>query len=166
LLHAYALLKADLGKTFPLVLAGGQGWLMDNFQKNLDTLNLRQDVIALGYVDDETLQWLYQNCFAFIYPSLFEGFGLPVIEAMGFGAPVVVSNVTSIPEIVGNAGMLIDPTSEKEIYQSMRKLALNPEFRADLKKMAYQEASKFSWNSAAAAVLQCYREVLERDRLF
>jgi glycosyltransferase involved in cell wall biosynthesis len=166
LLRAYALLKADLGGTFPLVFAGGKGWLMDDFEKEIDALDLRKDVIMLGYTEDETLQWLYQNCFAFIYPSFFEGFGLPVLEAMSLGAAVVASNVTSIPEIVGNAGMLINPTGENEIYQAMRLLATDPELRFNFKEEARRQASQFSWESAARTILLCYQEVLERGRLF
>ena len=166
LLQAYALLKGNLGKTFPLVLAGGRGWLMDDFEEKLEALNLRQDVILLDYVDDETLQWLYQNCFAFIFPSLFEGFGLPVLEAMSLGAPVIASHVSSIPEIVGQAGILVDPRNEERLAQAMRKLVTDPNFRIDLKEKTIQQASQFPWKSAAGAVLQAYREMLSRDRLF
>jgi glycosyltransferase involved in cell wall biosynthesis len=166
LLQAYALLKASLGKTFPLVFAGGGGWLMDDFEKELDALNLRQDVVLLGYVDDEALRWLYQNCFAFIFPSYFEGFGLPVLEAMSLGAPIIASDVSSIPEIVGQAGVLIDPTIEEALSLAMHKIATDPGFRIDLKKKAIQQASQFSWKSAAGAVLQAYREILFRDRRF
>jgi len=166
LLQAYALLKGSLGKTLPLVLAGGRGWLMDDFEEKLEALNLRQDVILLDYVDDETLRWLYQNCFAFIFPSLFEGFGLPVLEAMSLGAPVIASHVSSIPEIVGQAGVLINPTNEEALSQAMHKIATNPGFRVDLKKKALQQASQFSWKSTASTALQCYRDVLSRDPIF
>lgn len=166
LLRAYASLKRDLGKSLPLVLAGGRGWLMDDFEKTVESMNLRQDVILLGYVEDEALQWLYQNCFAFVYPSLFEGFGLPVLEAMSLGAPIISSEVTSIPEIVGPAGILVNPLNEKAIYEAMSNLAKDEDLRVDLKSAAIRQASKFSWNSAARAVLQAYREVLSWDRIF
>ena len=114
LIRAYSLLKAKHGQTFPLVLAGARGWLMQDFEKELDSLNLQNDIIILGYIDDPTLQWLYQNCFAFVYPSLFEGFGLPVLEAMSLGAAVLTSNFSSLPEIVGEAAILIDPRGRRE----------------------------------------------------
>ena len=77
LLQAYARLKAQVGESFPLALAGGKGWLMEDFESFVDKLGLRRDIVGLGYVEEAELQWLYQNCFAFLYPSLFEGFGLP-----------------------------------------------------------------------------------------
>jgi glycosyltransferase involved in cell wall biosynthesis len=162
LLEAYALLKKDGSKTFPLVLAGGRGWLMDDFKKEAESLGLQQDIVLPGYVDDETLQWLYRNCFAFLYPSYFEGFGLPVIEAMSLGAPVIASNTTSLPEIVGQAGILVDPTSKEELCQAMIQLSSDPEFRNSLKEKAIARASQFSWHSAAASTLECYRGLLPR----
>lgn len=166
LLLAYALLKADLGGTYPLVLAGGKGWLMDEFEKDLDVLNLRQDVILLGYIENETLRWLYQNCFAFIYPSLFEGFGMPVLEAMSLAAPVIASRVSSIPEIVGDAGILIDPSQEGEISRAMGNLVRNPGLRQTLKEKAKHQAARFSWKSSARKVLDLYQDVIQRDPIF
>ena len=128
-----------MGKMFPLVLAGGKGWLMDDFIKELESLDLQQEVILLGYVDDQVLQWLYRNCFAFLYPSYFEGFGLPAMEAMSLGAAVIASNITSIPEIIGQAGILIDPTSQEEIGPAMRKLVSEPGCRNKLREKAGPE---------------------------
>lgn len=160
LLQAYAMLKTKVGKTFPLVLAGNQGWLMEDFQDQIDSLGLYQDVILLGYVDDNTLQWLYQNCFAAIYPSLFEGFGLPVLEAMTLGALVITSNSTSIPEIAGSSAILIDPLQEEEIYEALFKLVSNKIYREALKQKALQQARKFSWSSSAAKILDLYQKVV------
>lgn len=166
LLRALARLKAGRNETFPLVLAGGRGWLMDDFGKDIETLNLKGDVLMLGYVDDESLGWLYQNCFAFVYPSLFEGFGLPVLEAMSLGTPVIASDTTSIPEIVGHAGLLVDPLRNDMLYEAMRKLYEHPELRIDLKKKAVLQVSQFSWRTTAKAVRQCYQEVLLKGPLF
>ena len=160
LLQAYARLKAQLGKTFPLVFVGAQGWMMDDFEKRIGELNLQQDVLRIGYVDDNTLQWLYQNCFAFVFPSLFEGFGLPVLEAMSLGAPVIASGITSIPEIVGDAGILVEPLKGEEIYRAMLLLSEDPSLRARLGEKALKQASKFNWKAAARAVLECYKELL------
>lgn len=159
LLQAYARLKAHLGKTYPLVLAGGKGWLMDDFERTVDELGLRQDVILLGYVDDVTLQWLYQNCFAFVYPSLFEGFGLPVLEAMSVGAPVIVSKVTSLPEIVKEAGLLIDPLDEENLLATMLNLTLEQSRRNNLRQQAITRASRFSWENAAKQAMTIYQEM-------
>ena len=160
LLQAYARLKAHLGQTYPLVLAGGRGWLMDDFEKSLDSLDLRQDVILLGYVDDAALQWLYQNCFAFVYPSLFEGFGLPVLEAMGLGAAVITSNVSAIPEIVRSAGAMIDPTDEERIFRAMLQLIEQENWRTSLRQASLARATLFSWDRAARKVLDVYAQVL------
>lgn len=161
LLQAYATLKSKLKKTFPLVLAGGRGWLVEDFERDLDALELRRDFILLGYVEDETLKWLYQNCFAFIYPSLFEGFGMPVLEAMSLGAPVIASRVSSIPEIVGDAGILVDPSQEGEIAEAMANLVQNPGLRQALKEGAKKVAKNFSWKASALSLLEHYQNLME-----
>jgi glycosyltransferase involved in cell wall biosynthesis len=163
LLKAYALLKKEKTSHLPLVLAGGHGWLMDDFIRALDGLGLRQDVILLGHVDDVTLQWLYQNCFAFVFPSFFEGFGLPVVEAMTLGAPVIASQVASIPEIVGDAGLLIDPHSEGSIMKAMRELSECEPIRRDLRERSLAGAARFSWKTAAAELMKCYEAVIARN---
>ena len=154
-----------MGHPFPLVIAGGEGWLMGEFRADIEGLGLSEDVILLGYVDDYTLQWLYQNCFAFLYPSLFEGFGLPVVEAMTLGAAVITSNTSSIPEITGPAALLIDPRQEEELFQAMRKLILDQEFRVALKNKALEQARAFSWNDAAVKMLELYQTALQQPKL-
>ncbi len=156
LLRAYAHHKARFGKVLPLVHAGGPGWLMNDFKDQIRKLNLQEDVILLGYVDDITLRWLYQNCFAFVYPSYFEGFGLPVLEAMSLGSAVIASNTTSIPEIVGEAGVLIDPTQDEEIANKMDILAEDEERLATLRSIAMQQARRFSWEKAALETINLY----------
>jgi glycosyltransferase involved in cell wall biosynthesis len=158
LLRAYSLLKRDIGGTFPLVLAGGKGWLIEDFEKEIDSFDLRPDVISLGYVDDETLRWLYQSCFAFVYPSFFEGFGLPVLEAMTLGAPVITSNVSSLPEIVGDAGILIDPFHEQELFQAMRRLVEDAPYRIEMQEKGLRRSAQFSWSTTASQVLELYQK--------
>ena len=164
LLLAYARLKKKSGGAFPLVLAGGKGWLMEEFGKFIEELGLQQDVIFLGYVEDTELQWLYQNCFAFLYPSLYEGFGLPVLEAMTLGAPVITSNRTSLPEVVGADGLLVDPLQEEEISQAMLKLSTDPALRVALGDRSRNRAKQFSWARTANEVLKVYEQVLEKQR--
>jgi glycosyltransferase involved in cell wall biosynthesis len=137
---------------------------MGDFEKVLDEVALRQDAVLLGYVDDEALQWLYQNCFAFVYPSLFEGFGLPVLEAMSLGAPVVTSDTTSLPEIVGAAGLLVNPLEEEDISQAMLKLSTGQVSREALKEMALRRSGAFSWTHTAEAVLQWYKDVASTSK--
>jgi glycosyltransferase involved in cell wall biosynthesis len=165
LLRAFARLKAHLGQVAPLVLAGGKGWLVEDLSRLIDTLGLGGDVIITGYVDDQALQWLYQNCFAALYPSLFEGFGLPVLEAMSLGAAVVTSNVTSIPEITGEAALLVNPYQEQDLLAAMLRLVTNSGLRDELKTKAPPQASRFRWDSAAQLALQCYEQALLAPRL-
>jgi glycosyltransferase involved in cell wall biosynthesis len=163
LLRAYARFTRKRREEIPLVLAGGRGWLMDDFQKDLEDLDLTRDVIMLGYTDDRSLRWLYQNCLAFVYPSLFEGFGMPVLEAMSLGAPVVASKVSSIPEIVGEAGILVDPTKDEDIHGAMRALQAAPDMGMKLGEKAIQRARQFSWESAARSVLEGYGGALSTE---
>jgi glycosyltransferase involved in cell wall biosynthesis len=157
LLRAYARHKARSGKVLPLVHAGGPGWLMDDFKDQIRKLKLDDDVILLGYVDNTTLQWLYQNCFAFIYPSFFEGFGMPVLEAMSQGAAVIASNITSIPEIVGNAGILVSPVLDEQLANAMDELAEDEKRLETLKLAALAQAARFSWNRSAQETLKLYQ---------
>ena len=156
LLQAYSLHKSRFGRVLPLVHAGGPGWLMHDFQDQIRRLDLQQDVILLGYVDDMTLQWLYQNCFAFVYPSHFEGFGLPVLEAMSLGAAVIASDTTSIPEIVADAGILVNPADVEQISNAMNEFAEDEKRVATLRSAARERSSLFSWKQAAKRTLKLY----------
>jgi glycosyltransferase involved in cell wall biosynthesis len=144
---------------YPLVVAGGKGWLEDDLQEYVGKLNLNESVKLLGYVSDEALNWLYRNCFAFIFPSLYEGFGLPVLEAMSLGAAVIASNATSIPEVAGDAAHHIDPLSETDMTDAMCLLAGNEAYRRNLKERAPGQAQLFSWQKTARNVLDVYNHV-------
>jgi glycosyltransferase involved in cell wall biosynthesis len=156
LLRAYARHKARFGSVMPLVHAGGPGWLMNDFKDQIRKLNLQNDIFLLGYVDDEMLKWLYQNCFAFVYPSFFEGFGLPVLEAMSLGAAVITSQTTSIPEIVGEAGILVDPAQEHQIADAMDELADDNKKLIALRHASAQQAACFDWKQSAKKALELY----------
>ncbi len=160
LLEAYANHKAKMGNALPLVHAGGSGWMMENFNHQIISLGLQDDVILLGYVDETTLQWLYQNCFALIYPSLFEGFGLPVLEAMSLGTAVITSNTTSIPEIIGQAGILVNPLVNSQISDAMDQLMGNENQRQALKRAALKRSELFSWEKSAQETLDLYSILL------
>jgi glycosyltransferase involved in cell wall biosynthesis len=165
LAQAYARLKAEVGATYPLVLAGGRGWLMEDFEDYLIELGIREDVHLLGYVDDSTVIWLLKNCFALVYPSLFEGFGLPVLEAMSQGAAVITSNTTSIPEVIGDAGLLIDPMDVESIYQAMRQLYQGEIDRSSLQTRGLERSKLFSWQSSARQVMSIYEQVMGMEKL-
>lgn len=160
LVEAYARYLALGGAPMPLVLAGGKGWLMDDFQKHLNELQIDAQIVMAGYVSDDELIWLYRNCYANLYPSLFEGFGLPVLEGMQFGAPTLTSNSTSIPEVAGEAAILLAPKDVEAWAQAMLRLTANRQERDQLSVAAREQAGRFDWKLSAAALLQLYEEAL------
>lgn len=160
LLKAYATLPKNIISEMPLVFAGGHGWMLEDFESLINELNLQDHVILLGYSTEEELAWLYQNCFCLVYPSFFEGFGLPVLEAMSAGSVVISSEVSSLPEIVGEAGILIDPNNLDDLVSAMYRLFSDNNFYQQLKKMSLIEAKKFSWEQTAKNVLTVYNAVI------
>lgn len=160
LLDAYRILKAESGSTLPLVLAGGQGWLLQHFDALLYGLEPGREVILPGYVSDNEMEWLYRNCFGFLYPSLFEGFGMPVLEALGFGAPVLCSNTSSLPEAAGEAALFFDPLDAREIAATMQHLVSGEVSRDLLRAAAHRQARKFSWAGSASRLRELYDHVM------
>jgi glycosyltransferase involved in cell wall biosynthesis len=160
LVLAYAnYLKAG-GRKMPLVLAGGKGWLMDDFKAYVETLGVADDVVMTGYVSDDELIWLYRNCYGNLYPSLFEGFGLPVLEGMQFGAPTLSSNTTSMPEVAGDAAIMIAPGEPESWTHAMLELAASPDKRQALKTDALVRSRKFNWELSASAMLAIYDKAM------
>lgn len=154
LLMAYRLLPMALRKKYPLAIVGGKGW---NMVKDLEDVKDIEGVKWLGYVSDADLGELYRNAKIFAYPSLYEGFGLPVIEAQQFGVPVVTSNISSLPEAAGDGGLLIDPKNPKAIARALQRVLEDKELYQKLSKRAKSHAQNFSWEKAARETL----EVLE-----
>jgi glycosyltransferase involved in cell wall biosynthesis len=159
LLEAYA----RSGSSLPLVLAGGKGWLMDDF---MGPGERPAGVVPAGYVADSELEWLYRNCFGFVYPSLFEGFGMPVLEALALGAPVICSNTTSLPEVAGEAGLLVDPLDAGAIAAAMVRLASGEIGREGLRAAGLRQARRFSWEASARKLLGVYEECGRRGKGF
>jgi glycosyltransferase involved in cell wall biosynthesis len=160
LVEAYGRYLALGGKPMPLVLVGGKGWLMDDFKKHLSDLGIDAQIIMTGYVTDKELIWLYRHCYANIYPSMFEGFGLPVLEGMQFGAPTLTSSSTSMPEVAGNAAILLDPEDTEAWAQAMFRLSRNGGERDQLSTAALAQAELFKWEQSAAELLQLYKDAL------
>lgn len=160
LLRAFARVATDR----PLVMAGGRGWLEEGLESFVGELGLADRVRVLGYVDDATLAWLYANCFAFAYPSLVEGFGMPALEAMSLGAAVVTSNRSSLPEVTGDAALAVDPEDEEALAAALARLESEPALRDDLRARARERARRFSWDEAARRTLELYAEALARPR--
>jgi len=164
LLRAYSRYLAAGGAPYPLVLAGGTGWLMEDFKARIAELGLTDRVILTGYVTDDELIWLYRNCYANVYVSLFEGFGLPVLEGMQFGAATIASNVTSIPEITADAAALVDPLNEASIADAMLDLGKKSQLRLLLSDLGRQRAAQFKWADSVRQTLDVYARVLEMPK--
>lgn len=164
LFKSFARFRNKTTAQFPLVHVGGKGWLEDDLEGLILDLGLSDAVYFLGYQSDEELCWLYQNCFSFVYPSLYEGFGLPVLEAMELGAAVITSNLTSLPEVAGNAAHYVDPYSEQDIEMAFKKLFIDENFRLSLKNRAVIQAKKFSWDRCASEVFNIYNQVMNMPK--
>jgi glycosyltransferase involved in cell wall biosynthesis len=122
----------------------------------LSELGVDAHVVMTGYVSDDELIWLYRNCYANLYPSLFEGLGLPVLEGMQFGAPTLASNATSIPEVAGHAAILLAPEDIEGWAQVMLRLAANRTERDRLRDAAKKQAARFNWEESANQLLKLY----------
>jgi glycosyltransferase involved in cell wall biosynthesis len=142
-----------------LVLAGGKGWLYNNLFQRVEELDLTGDVIFTGVVPDEDLPALMNGALMFVYPSLYEGFGLPVLEAMACGVPVVTSNVSSLPEVAGDAALLVDPYDVEELAETVEGLIESKETRADLRNKGLAQAARFSWERTAGETMRVYKTV-------
>ena len=144
-----------------LVIVGKEGWLFD------DILNVpkefESDIVFKGYVDEAELIHLFQTARCFVYPSLYEGFGLPVLEAMGCGCPVITSNTSSMPEVAGDAALLVDPCEADNIEGAICKLTNDPALCAELSAKGIQRASEFSWRRTAERTLDVYRKLATAD---
>lgn len=135
-----------------LVLAGGKGWLSDEIYELPKKLGIEDHVKFLGYVPDEKLPALYSGAKAFLFPSLFEGFGLPILEAMACGCPVLTSNTSSLPEVAGKAALLVDPYSVEDIAKGIERI-MSEELRVKSVKAGFEQVKKFSWEKAARETL-------------
>lgn len=146
-----------------LVIAGRHGWGTETFMETLRALELAEVVYLLGAVDDEDLPALYQMADVFVFPSLHEGFGLPIVEAMAAGAPVIASNTTSIPEAAGDAAILLSPTDEKAWIQALDEVLNSEELRHRLRAAGRIQASKFTWEKVAERILDSALEISRAD---
>jgi len=125
--------------------------------------HMEQAVRFLGFVPFDTLRVFYESAAAFVFPSLYEGFGLPPVEAMASGTPVVTSNVSSLPEVTGDAAMVVNPDNVFDIARGIREVLLDASLRRELIARGYRQAASFSWDATAREVLETYREVAGRS---
>jgi glycosyltransferase involved in cell wall biosynthesis len=142
-----------------LVIAGGRGWLQGPIYAAVDSLGLRDRVHFIGFADDADLPALYSAARCLAFPSLYEGFGLPVLEAMACGTPVVTSNVSSLVEVAGDATLLVDPLSVEQIAESLVRLLTDEGQRAALIERGFRQAAQFTWHRAAAQLRALYERL-------
>jgi len=163
LLKAFEQLHAE-ELTDALVIVGRRGWLYDDFFVTLESSPVREAVLFPGYVPDADLPPLYAGAQAFVLPSLYEGFGLPVLEAMASGVPVACSNTSSLPEISGHAALHFDPTNVQSIVIILRSLLTDPDLCAELRQRGLKQAAQFSWRKVAAETRGVYDSLLGFER--
>ena len=161
LLRAYRQAAQSAPDLPKLVIAGKLGWKNDEFARMVEEPWLRERVHLAGYVPDAELLRLFQGAIAFVYPSLYEGFGLPVLEAMACGTPVITSSCSSLPEIGGEAALYVDPTDEAELSAQLLKVR-DPAMRQERSRLGLEQAARFSWEAAARQTLALYHEVRAR----
>ena len=144
-----------------LVIAGGEGWLMDETLSFIESSSVGERLLLTGYLGDEDLRSLYSACRMFIYPSVYEGFGLPPLEAMACGAPVIASRIAALRETLGDAACLFAPRDVAALAASIIELWNDDSQRQKLSSLGKQNAAKFSWERTAQVTLDVYREVFE-----
>lgn len=142
-----------------LVIVGKQGWLFDSIKADVSRLGIRTRVIFPGYADDDDLPALYRSADLFVFPSLYEGFGLPPLEAMACGTPVVTSDVSSLPEVVGDAGLTVDPTDVYALADAMGRALQDTRLRQQMVEKGLARAAEFTWVRAAHQLRQVYQQL-------
>ncbi len=169
MLRCYAdLRRQEAGRgseTVPkLVIAGPKGWLYDQIFAQVKELSLEDHVIFPGFVPRDEIVWWYNAALAFIYLSVYEGFGLPVLQALACGVPVIVNNTSALPEVVGDAGLLVDAEQSETVTQAMRDLTTSPDLREALRVRGLERATHFSWRQTAVKTLEIYAAAAQKKR--
>ncbi len=161
LLEAYALLRSQhaVADSCRLVFVGKKGWLYEPFFRRLRELALTDQVIITGFVPDDDLPALYAGADVFVFPSIYEGFGLPVLEAMACGTPVVCSNASSLPEVAGEAALMVDAGDVAGLASAIRRVIEDHDLRASLSARGVVQAQRFTWEETARRTLTVYEKV-------
>ena len=165
LIEAYSWLRTSrpASRLPQLVIAGKRGWLDDEVFRAARQDGLNESVKFIGYVPEEDLPALYSGATCFVYPSYFEGFGLPVLEAMQCGAPVIAGNQTSLPEVAGDAALLFDPFDTWALGEAIARVIDHPDYRAELRARGRKRAAGFSWIATARSTLKAYESAASRS---
>jgi glycosyltransferase involved in cell wall biosynthesis len=164
IIEAFSALKAELEKEamFPglkLIIIGDELSKHPDLRRTVIRSRMQNDVRFLGFLPIEVLRIFYDAAKVFVFPSLYEGFGLPPLEAMAHGTPVVTSNTSSLPEVVGNAAVMVNPENVFEIMRALHRVLLDQPLREKLKMRSYEQAKRFSWDTSARQILSVYHEV-------
>jgi glycosyltransferase involved in cell wall biosynthesis len=152
---------ANLDKAISLVIVGSKGWAYEAVFAEVARQGLEQHVHFPGFITDDDLPALYQMATAFVYPSLYEGFGLPALEAMACGTPVIASNRSALPEVVGAAGLLVDPYDEAALAAAIAQVLADKDLQAHLAQAGLLQAKKFCWDDTARQLVALYHQLLE-----
>lgn len=161
LIDVYNQLKQKYSIEEKLVIVGTKGWKFNPIFEKIKDLHLENDVIFTGYVDDEDLPSIYSGASVFTFPSIYEGFGIPLLEAMQCEIPVVASNTSCIPEVVEDAGLLIDPYDINKWVEAIYQILINHELRMNLVQKGIEQSNKFSWEKVANETLEVYKKALK-----
>lgn len=161
IIEAYLSLPSSIRDNYLLVLGGGGGWLNSDLFHDISDQDLTS-IYYLGYIDEKDLPAIYSGCHIFLYPSLYEGFGLPILEAMACGAPVISSNTSSMPEVCGDAAILINPMDVTQLRNSIELLIGDDGLRKSLIIKGIENAKRFSWEKTAQETLKIYQNVYEK----
>lgn len=159
LLQAYEIFRKNSSARHKLVLVGQRSWGYDRLLMEVKNLELQRDIIFTGYIPDEELLYIYNGADLLVYPSLYEGFGLPPLAAMACGVPVVAANTSSVPEVVADAGILINPYNVEELAQAIMNVLNDSGLRENLIQKGLLRSKQFSWEKCARETLEVYREI-------
>jgi glycosyltransferase involved in cell wall biosynthesis len=161
LIHAYIRLRQHTITTVKLLIVGRSAWQHSEIQRIAANSPYSQDIVFTGYLPDAVVAALYRACTVFIYPSLYEGFGLPVLEAMACGAPVITSNCSSLPEVAGDAALFVDSYDVEQISRAIEQVLNDVSLRSDLRVRGLRRAACFSWEQTAVKTLEAYKWALQ-----
>lgn len=164
LVKAFSLLRREKRIDAQLVFAGQQAWQAEEVSRQVRSSGLDSDVVFCGYVPKEHLLCLYNTARVFAFPSLYEGFGLPILEAFACGCPVIASNVSSMPEVCGDAALLVDPRDIEDLAYAIYKLVSDEPFREDLIKKGLERVKKFSWEKASKETVALYERTAKQKK--
>ncbi len=164
LIRAFSKLKKRKKFFYKLLIVGKKGWNYEEIFNTVSALHLKKEVIFTGYVAAEELPIIYNGATLSVYPSLYEGFGLPPLEAMACGTPLISSNSSSLPEVVGNGGIMVDPYNVDAMAEKIDQVLSDKKKQVDLIHKGFQQTKKFSWEKTAQETLKIYEEIHRKKR--